>query len=159
MLETMWAACENPHDVVVRERLAMLSILSGEWLRMTSVGAVHALAGAVSTIVRAPHGAIVGAALVAVLDDVTTYRCGHSRLDQLAVDAGFEDAARLSKSIRCYWEACASKEFGHPVSRDGDVAACLEVALADPRLAMSGWHINARSAERAIRWVLANVAD
>lgn len=154
-LASMWTACEDPGDLAVRERLAMVSIWSGEALRMTGVGAAHALASAVSEVVSRPHGAIVSTALVAVLTDELSNLDGNYWLEHLATDVGFNGAKALVSEITDYWRKFVrggAESAREP--KQTDIARCVQLARADPRIALHPSTIDTRRIERAIRSIL-----
>ncbi len=154
-LGSMWSACKSPHDPAIRERLGVLSVWSSESLRMTGVGAAHALADSVSDAVRAPHGAIVSSALVALLEGDSSGGEGGRQLDQLAIDVGYQDARGLTSFIAQYWSNFVERHGQYlRQSEDIDIARCVERALVNPRLAFHPSILDALRIERAIRRIL-----
>ena len=154
-LTLMHSVCEDPSNLCAREQLAMLSIWSGEGLRMSAVGAVHALAGTLTEVQPAPHGLQVAAALMALLWEGTD---GSAHLGSLAMQLGFDGQDALVGELSDCWQryvACGANQTWQP--SDSMVSACTVALMDDQRVNFHWSSIDAGCAERAVRRALSMV--
>jgi alcohol dehydrogenase class IV len=86
-------ACENGQDAIVREDMALASLLGGMALANARLGAVHGMANPIGGFSRAPHGAVCARLLPLVME--TNLQALRTRLPASLAIARYTEVARL----------------------------------------------------------------
>lgn len=147
----------DPTNLLLREQLSVISVLSGEALRLSAVAGIHSLAGAIATLQTGPHGMIVASSLLALLEEPSN---SPSRLQSLVAQLGFSGPIGLYESLHTLWRKHVAPQA--PIAEEPDhamVNRCAELMMADSRVAFHWESLDLPRAERAARRALCLYSD
>jgi len=140
----------EPSDRSVREALAVASVVSATGLRLTGVGAPHALAGQLGRLVDYPHGGLVAASLLAVLHDEIESGVSVDQLASSSAAAGTSSLDGLHSQLLDLFHADIVGRRGCRTTSatEGEIRSCARGVRADPRLVSHPTPIDPTSVER-----------
>lgn len=118
-----------------REHLALASFISSTGLRISRVGAVHAMASAMMRDVACPHGQCIAAILIVLLEEFTDTRSGRDEMTCLAKEVGCESYKVFLGILTTFFRRFVGGQVVIHAPTSEQMSRWIDWSWSDPRLA------------------------